>query len=267
MLKKRFNHGLNGFHGKEEMATNFTNCTKKRSAADYTNCTNKRFATDYTDDTNWGIRKDQRFQNLRTIGLIVGADKRPMKVFRFEVCVLLLALALFSSCTSEPENRTGRAGESSPVAGDPTPVPEPNAVVVRVADGDSITVRFLDTGKEERVRLATIDAPENGQAYGEQAKKSLSDLVKGKNVLVVELDRDQYRRIVGEVFIGSINVNVEQLRRGFAWHYKQHERQQDPDMRARYAGTEQLARQTRAGLWRDQNPVPPWNWRKESTER
>jgi endonuclease YncB( thermonuclease family) len=47
-----------------------------------------------------------------------------------------------------------------------------------------------------------------------------------------------------------------------AWHYKQYARDQSPQDRAAYAEAETTARQQRAGLWQDANPVPPWSFRR-----
>jgi len=45
--------------------------------------------------------------------------------------------------------------------------------VVALSDGDTITI--LDTAKvQHKIRLAGIDAPEKGQAFGERSKQNLS---------------------------------------------------------------------------------------------
>ena len=55
--------------------------------------------------------------------------------------------------------------------------------VVRVADGDTITV--LDSSNtQNKIRLMGIDAPEKAQAFGQQSKQSLSEMVAGKSVSV-----------------------------------------------------------------------------------
>lgn len=140
---------------------------------------------------------------------------------------------------------------------------EVTARVVGISDGDSIVV-LMDGNKRERVRLATIDAPENHQAYGKPSKQSLSDLIYNKEIKISTVDVDRYGRIVGEVFIGDTNVNLEQLRRGFAWHYKAHQKQQSAERRAEYANAENEARSSRIGLWKDTNPMPPWDYRKKN---
>lgn len=137
----------------------------------------------------------------------------------------------------------------------------PKAVVVGISDGDSMVV--LENGKtRKRVRLATIDAPENGQDFGAAAKKNLSDLIYKKEVRIVPKTTDQYGRTIAEVFVGETNVNVEQLRKGFAWYYRAHKDQQSRSEREAYETAESLAKKERAGLWQDPNPTPPWNYRK-----
>jgi endonuclease YncB( thermonuclease family) len=86
--------------------------------------------------------------------------------------------------------------------------------VVGVSDGDTVTV--LISGRQTKVRLAEIDAPEKRQPFGERSKQSLSDLVYGKRVEVKQEDRDHYGRIVGRVYTEGLNVNAEQIKRGMA---------------------------------------------------
>ena len=136
-------------------------------------------------------------------------------------------------------------------------------LVVGISDGDSIVV--VDKNKKrERVRLATIDAPENGQAFGKPSKQSLSQMIYKKYVQLEIQDRDRYGRIVAQVYIGDLNANVEQLKRGFAWLYVAHARDQSPDDRELYERTAQAARDARRGLWKDENPTPPWDYRKKN---
>jgi len=131
--------------------------------------------------------------------------------------------------------------------------------VVRVADGNTITV--LDARKvQHKIRLAGIDAPEKFQAFGQRSKDSLSALVFRLEVTVQTRKRDKYGPEVGKVLVGGLDANLEQVRRGFAWHYNAHE-QSTEDRRA-YAAAEAEARLQRVGLWRDAHPVPPWEFRK-----
>ena len=133
--------------------------------------------------------------------------------------------------------------------------------VVGIADGDTITV--LDsTNDPHKVRLAGIDAPEKGQAFGNAAKQNLASMVAGKAVSVEYVKFDRYQRLVGKVTVNGSDVQLEQLRAGLAWWYKKYERDQSPRDRATYASVEQGAQEAKRGVWRDKDPVPPWEWRR-----
>src|SRR2546423_11823482 len=134
--------------------------------------------------------------------------------------------------------------------------------VVRIADGDTVTV--LDgTNTQYRVRLQGIDAPESHQAFGTQSKKSLSDLIFDKDVTVIYDKTDQYGRLVGKILLNGKDVNLEQVKGGMAWHYKEYEREQSPEDRELYARAEDDARSARRGLWVDANPIEPGEFRRD----
>jgi endonuclease YncB( thermonuclease family) len=146
--------------------------------------------------------------------------------------------------------------------------------VVGVTDGDTVTV--LDAAKvQHKVRLVGIDAPEKAQPFGERSKENLSRLVFGRDVRVDWRKTDRYGRLVGTVWVASpdgpcrqrpdcaktLDAGLAQLTVGLAWHYKKYASEQEPQQRGQYAFAEEEARAKRAGLWRDPNPVPPWEWR------
>lgn len=132
--------------------------------------------------------------------------------------------------------------------------------VVGVADGDTVTV--LDAEKvQHKIRLSGIDAPEKKQPFGQRSKESLSDLVFSKSVTVETDKRDKYGRNVGKVLVDGIDANLEQVKRGLAWHYKQYQREQSPTDQQSYAAAEIEARAAKLGLWRDPEKVPPWEFR------
>ena len=134
--------------------------------------------------------------------------------------------------------------------------------VVSVADGDTITV--LDATKtQHKIRLTGIDAPEKAQAFGQRSKQSLSDLVYLKQVTVETDKKDRYGRNLGKVLIDGKDVNLMQIERGFAWHYKAYELDQSVVDRMVYADAEDAARASRVGLWADAKPVPPWEFRRQ----
>lgn len=134
--------------------------------------------------------------------------------------------------------------------------------VVSIADGDTITV--LDSEKtQHKIRLMGIDAPEKSQAYGQASRKNLSNMVLGKNVSIEWVKYDRYHRIVGKVLIKEMDVCLEQVKNGFAWHYKQYQNEQTIEDRLLYATAELNARKGEIGLWKDVEPVEPSHFRRK----
>ncbi len=133
-------------------------------------------------------------------------------------------------------------------------------LVVGVADGDTITV--LDAERQQhKIRLAGIDAPEKKQPYGQKSKASLSSMVFGKSVTVEWTKRDRYQRIIGVVLVNGVDSNLEQVKAGMAWWYRQYAKEQTAPQRAAYEVAENQAKAGRVGLWVDANPVAPWEFR------
>lgn len=129
--------------------------------------------------------------------------------------------------------------------------------VIGVIDGDTVDV--LAAGNERmRVRLGEIDAPEKRQAYGTRSKQALSDLCFDKVAVVETKGRDRYGRTIGRVRCAGVDANAEQVRQGLAWVYDRYVTD-----RGLYAVQDE-ARAGHRGLWADQAPVPPWEWRKQS---
>lgn len=135
--------------------------------------------------------------------------------------------------------------------------------VVGVADGDTLTV--LDSSKKQhKIRLDGIDAPEKAQPFGQRSKQSLSDLAYNRHVQVETHKSDRYGRVVGKVLLDGTDLNLVQINRGLSWHYKAYAHEQTREDRLRYATAEEIARRERRGLWRDAEPTPPWDWRKNA---
>ncbi len=133
--------------------------------------------------------------------------------------------------------------------------------VIKVTDGDTVNVLTSDN-QTHKIRLSGIDAPEKSQAFGNRSKQALADDIDGKIVTVEFNKRDKYQRIVGKIMFNGKDVNLNQIKRGLAWHYKKYEGEQDVEDRSIYANAEYLAQRDRVGLWFDANPIPPWDYRK-----
>jgi endonuclease YncB( thermonuclease family) len=127
--------------------------------------------------------------------------------------------------------------------------------VVSIADGDTITVLDADK-KQHKVRLNGIDAPEKKQAFGAKSKTRLGEMVAGKDVVVEWKEKDTYGRTLGKVTQSGVDVNLQMVKEGLAWHYRKYSKSIE------LARAEAEAKAAKKGLWADPNPVPPWDFRK-----
>ena len=132
--------------------------------------------------------------------------------------------------------------------------------VIIIQDGDTLTLLDLEN-VEYRIRLAGIDAPEKNQPFGYDSLSHLSDLCFGMLVRAVCPKVDRYGRAVCTVFVDGKDINLAQVAAGLAWHYKRFQHEQTREEREAYALTELRARSERLGLWREDAPIAPWEWR------
>ena len=58
------------------------------------------------------------------------------------------------------------------------------------------------------------------------------------------------------------DVNLSLVRMGMCWWYRKYAREQSDVDQVLYEAAEASAREGRVGLWRDPEPVPPWEWRR-----
>jgi micrococcal nuclease len=136
------------------------------------------------------------------------------------------------------------------------------ALVTDVPDGDTLKVLRTDVGTSWIVRLYGIDCPKIGQAYGREAKEFTESLAVGRTVLVEVVETDRKGRIVATVTLSDgTRIGHRLLKNGWAWWY----RKKSPDNEF-YQALEHQARVLRIGLWRDSNPLPPWEWRRHRNQ-
>ena len=133
--------------------------------------------------------------------------------------------------------------------------------VVGISDGDTITVLEPIKKTPVKIRLYGIDTPEKKQAFGTRAKQFTSDLCFGKIVEVKPVNKDRYRRTVALIRLEDGRVlNEEIVRAGFAWVYERYCRK---SIREEWKQLEEKARAAGLGLWKDKDPVPPWEFRRK----
>ena len=130
---------------------------------------------------------------------------------------------------------------------------------IDVADGDTITV-LNQNNENVKIRLAGVDCPESSQVHGNKAKQFVVNKVSGKRVRIVPDTIDRYGRTVAMVLINGENLNEQIVTHGHGWVYRKY---CTADYCNDWLKQEKTARNAQVGLWRDQNPQPPWEWRAE----
>lgn len=138
------------------------------------------------------------------------------------------------------------------------PVGSLTGQVVAVHAGDTLTVQ---SGPSlYKVRLSDVDAPEMGQVFGKQARQFTEEMTLGHQVRVNVSMIDMHGRRIGEVIVEDGWVlNEELVHAGFAWYYRVH-----PIKNERLQRLEQYAFSKKLGLWVEQEPLPPWEFRREA---
>lgn len=135
------------------------------------------------------------------------------------------------------------------------------ARVVRVLDGDTVEVQWEDLSTS-RIRMAGIDAPEHDQTAGEECKSLLERETLGKTVSVeAYAGQITYGRQVATLFYKNKNINLNQLKKGCAWVYKQYLKTLPKEYWGDYLRAEIQARKQRLGLWQEENPMNPADFR------
>ncbi len=131
--------------------------------------------------------------------------------------------------TERTESEGTNSGASSPTPAEVSdsesvPADAEWGVVVRVADGDTLTVRF-DDGEEETIRFLDVDTPETvhptrpEECFGAQASNFTKTLM-GQRVGIEEMGRDRYGRVLAYVWTepeeGGELWNIRLLEEGLA---------------------------------------------------
>lgn len=122
--------------------------------------------------------------------------------------------------------------------------------VVDVFDGDTLIVSL--EGRAEIIKLFGVDSPEKEQPFGLEARSFTSDLVSGRIIRVIPIEKGRYEMV--KVYHENKCLNEELLKAGYAWYNI------DGSIDEQWVQMEQQARYDRKGLWSEENPVPPWQY-------
>ena len=126
----------------------------------------------------------------------------------------------------------------------------------RVIDGDTLVV----SGRH--IRLDGIDAPETKQVCqrdgdwrcGLAATEALKARIGTSEVRCKGSTKDRYRRLISTCWAGSVNLNEDMVRSGWAVAYRRYS--------ITYVPAEDEAKGNKAGLWSSEFQMP-WEWRRQ----
>jgi endonuclease YncB( thermonuclease family) len=130
-----------------------------------------------------------------------------------------------------------------------------------IEEGDTLTM--LDASNVQyKMRFSAIDAPERDQRYGAASKTQLSKRAAGKVAEALCYKKDRYKRHICIVYVDGKDVALAQTDAGLAREYLRYLNELSPSRQDEYLPAEARAAADRVGLWRDNSPIPPWEWRR-----
>jgi endonuclease YncB( thermonuclease family) len=132
-----------------------------------------------------------------------------------------------------------------------------SATVRKIIDGDSLVVAVGQDKVE--VRLYGVDCPEFDQPYSRDAKKFAGERVLRKKVAIKPMYYDSYGRLVAIVIRDDHVLNKELVQAGLAWVSPRYCKK---SFCSSWQASESTARNERRGLWQDERPDPPWQWKR-----
>lgn len=128
--------------------------------------------------------------------------------------------------------------------------------VTGIQDGDTIEVTV--DGKVVVVRLNGIDCPEDGQGFSAKAKQYTTIHSLKQKVKLEKVTTDVHGRMIANVFLDDGTSLAQQIvAAGYAWHYKQYSKDE------KLAEAEKQAKKKKLGLWIEENPVSPWEFKEK----
>ncbi len=131
--------------------------------------------------------------------------------------------------------------------------------VADVVDGESFSI--VSQNHPLKVKLIAVAAPDKRQSYAGVARQHLADLILNKYV-TVRFSALEDGFLVGQVLLDQMDVGAQMIRDGAAWYNKSDERLLGELERQIYGGSQAAARAERRGLWQDESPVSPWDYRQ-----
>ena len=130
------------------------------------------------------------------------------------------------------------------------------AKVVAVTDGD--TLKVMRSGEVVKVHLAGIDCPEEKQPFGGEAKRFTLDVTIGRKVILRNKGIGSEGLPTFEVILpDGRSLNKALVKAGLAWWFIGNSKDKQ------LGDIEKNARAKKVGLWKNNVPLPPWEFRRE----
>ncbi|UXN07654.1 thermonuclease family protein [Bartonella sp. HY761] len=162
------------------------------------------------------------------------------------IFLIIICLALLKNFHNEQDTSITETANANVISG-----------FAHISDGDSIRING------ERIRLLGIDAPELAQyctkgqekyACGELSKQHLIKMINGRKVSCKWIERDKYKRILGQCMVENIDISRQMVEDGWAVSYSS------------YPKEERFAKNNKLGMWVWQVQRPN-QWRKENPRK
>ena len=138
------------------------------------------------------------------------------------------------------------------------------ARVIEVESGNTLVVSSIN--RALRIKLKAVAPPEVNQPFSEAAREHLKSLVIDK-VVAVEYTHLADGYLYARVMLDGIDIGSQMLRDGVAWYDRADDHGLNEIDRNLYAQCEQAARDEKRGLWQEQSPVAPWEYRRAQLDR
>ena len=136
---------------------------------------------------------------------------------------------------------------------------------IKISDDDGQVISKLSVTAKGAIKetykvlLNGIDSPEPGQNYAEQAKRLLGKLLLNKTVTITLRGKDRLGNRLGDIHIdGASDPRNELIKEGLCWT-------SEKEPVAEFESLKEEARAKGKGLWSDENPTPPWTYRRQQT--
>jgi endonuclease YncB( thermonuclease family) len=132
-----------------------------------------------------------------------------------------------------------------------------DAKVVDLYDGDTLILSV--GGRAKIIQLFGVDCPEKEQPFGLPALDYSRSIVSGKNVSIITVDEKRYPKC--RVYVGDECLNEVLLKAGYAWLDDRN------SLDEKWKKILKKAMVHEKGLWSQEEPVPPWEFREGEEEK